>query len=752
MGFERGKLRAASVVGFALAPILYIMALAGVAGSVLFTGYTQVLRTNVEITTDNSVRNQIRMAAEVLAAQATINNALQVLSPPAVVAWNTLDAARLPQNAAGTGVADENTIRAGALAVGGVPAQGGVRQLDPWGRLYLACRWESSTGGGQTGSALALLSAGADGRLESTCGSAEPAPGSDDRLEHLTVANVLARAANWQQQAGTYTFGIDPTASRIAVGVDAASVDTTQSLDVGGNARVRGDLRVDGEADLNGDVTAGAINGASLSISGGSAFGGPLTVSGLTTLSDLTAQDVDFTTLDVSGLGQFSGLSVSGASTLAGLNAGATTLTTLNATGAVTLANGLSVAGSTVLADVTAGTTSVSALNASGTISGAALSISGVSTLSSVTATSMNAGGLTLSGALSVGGVSTLTGGFSAGTSTINGDLTVTGTINGGVSGNAGTATTLQNPRSIALSGDADAPSQIFDGSSNLVLATTVDALRGRPISATAPSTNQALVWDGSMWSPASVASGGGGGSGGASVVMGWPDLLFCNVSNPTLGPTIFYLVHAPFSANSLYYYRHIWADGTYQVLFNADGSFNSYENLTATNCNTSIAANYAAGRAFNVVGGGGSSGGGGSGSTILAGWPDSIICRTGASTDRQLTLYSYDGTSVIYAHVGLSGYTITYNQSTGAYSSNANTSAYDCVTNAWSRAQLYANGRAFNFVGGGSGSPAGTAGQVQFNLGGSFAADAQLHWDNANKRLGIGKRWFQATAAVGLM
>lgn len=41
--------------------------------------------------------------------------------------------------------------------------------------------------------------------------------------------------------------------------------------------------------------------------------------------------------------------------------------------------------------------------------------------------------------------------------------------------------------------------------------------------------------------------------------------------------------------------------------------------------------------------------------------------------------------------------------------------------------------------TGGGSGSPAGTTGEIQFNTGGSFDADAQLFWDDTNKRLGIG-------------
>lgn len=39
----------------------------------------------------------------------------------------------------------------------------------------------------------------------------------------------------------------------------------------------------------------------------------------------------------------------------------------------------------------------------------------------------------------------------------------------------------------------------------------------------------------------------------------------------------------------------------------------------------------------------------------------------------------------------------------------------------------------------GGGGTPAGTSGQVQFNDSGSFGADSAFHWDNTNKRLGVG-------------
>jgi hypothetical protein len=40
---------------------------------------------------------------------------------------------------------------------------------------------------------------------------------------------------------------------------------------------------------------------------------------------------------------------------------------------------------------------------------------------------------------------------------------------------------------------------------------------------------------------------------------------------------------------------------------------------------------------------------------------------------------------------------------------------------------------------GGGTGSPAGSNGQVQFNSSGSFGADSNFFWDNTNKRLGVG-------------
>lgn len=41
--------------------------------------------------------------------------------------------------------------------------------------------------------------------------------------------------------------------------------------------------------------------------------------------------------------------------------------------------------------------------------------------------------------------------------------------------------------------------------------------------------------------------------------------------------------------------------------------------------------------------------------------------------------------------------------------------------------------------VSGGTGTPAGSTGQIQFNSAGAFGADSLLFWDNTNKRLGVG-------------
>ena len=54
--------------------------------------------------------------------------------------------------------------------------------------------------------------------------------------------------------------------------------------------------------------------------------------------------------------------------------------------------------------------------------------------------------------------------------------VNVEGNLTGAVTGNSSTATTLQTPRSIALSGDVSASAVNFDGSGNITLTTTIEA------------------------------------------------------------------------------------------------------------------------------------------------------------------------------------------------------------------------------------------------------------------------------------
>lgn len=49
-----------------LAPLLYILALGGIGAAVMFSGYSQVLRSNAEMTAITSVRQQLNSAAQTL--------------------------------------------------------------------------------------------------------------------------------------------------------------------------------------------------------------------------------------------------------------------------------------------------------------------------------------------------------------------------------------------------------------------------------------------------------------------------------------------------------------------------------------------------------------------------------------------------------------------------------------------------------------------------------------------------------------
>ena len=51
-----------------LAPLLYMLALAGVGATVMFSGYSQILKSNAEMTALNAARAQLQAAGQTLSA------------------------------------------------------------------------------------------------------------------------------------------------------------------------------------------------------------------------------------------------------------------------------------------------------------------------------------------------------------------------------------------------------------------------------------------------------------------------------------------------------------------------------------------------------------------------------------------------------------------------------------------------------------------------------------------------------------
>ena len=192
-----------------LAPLLYMLALGGIGAAVMFSGYSQVLRSNAEMTAINTVRQQLNSAGQTLSASAALDSATStIVQPPNVQLFSAVtDTARLPGNyaavnATGTphsyGVVDVNT---------------GVRQLDPWGKYYVYCRWENPVSNAAAPSIM-VISGGPDGLLSTKCG--DTAAQGDDRLNKLTVAEAINRANVWQVNSSSQVkFGIQADAVKV---------------------------------------------------------------------------------------------------------------------------------------------------------------------------------------------------------------------------------------------------------------------------------------------------------------------------------------------------------------------------------------------------------------------------------------------------------------------------------------------------------------------------------------------------------
>jgi len=234
--------------GFMLAPLLYMLALGGIGAAVMFSGYSQVLRSNAEMTSVNAVRQQLNTAAQTLSAASALDTATStILEPPPVYSYASVtDTTRLP----GGYVAGKGSI---ALANYGVlDTSSGVRQLDPWGKYYMYCRWDSAIATA-TNPSLMVISAGSDGIMQTTCDGT--AAVGDDRINKLSVAEAVNRANVWQvNSASQVKFGVAANAVKVN---DDGSL-TANSLTIGtATTATAGNISVQGGITLGTALTVG---------------------------------------------------------------------------------------------------------------------------------------------------------------------------------------------------------------------------------------------------------------------------------------------------------------------------------------------------------------------------------------------------------------------------------------------------------------------------------------------------------------
>src|SRR5580658_3924230 len=183
-----------SRAGFAIGPILYLLALIGIGAGILFSSTSQILRSNIQITESIETQNDLSQAATVLASSSILGNTDNTyLCPPTAGNPSTncaLSAEKLETFAAAIAAGGSAQLPANYASAGttgtpagfevGVFAPGsGMKQLDPYGHYYVVCRWERMTSD-STDNSIQVMSAGPDGTLNTPCGNTTTSPTNDD--------------------------------------------------------------------------------------------------------------------------------------------------------------------------------------------------------------------------------------------------------------------------------------------------------------------------------------------------------------------------------------------------------------------------------------------------------------------------------------------------------------------------------------------------------------------------------------------
>lgn len=269
-----------------------------------------------------------------------------------------------------------------------------------------------------------------------------------------------------------------------------------------------------------------------------------------------------------------------------------------------------------------------------------------------------------------------------------------------------------------------------------------VDMLGGR----TGCNNGQLLKWDGDSWECANdnmmLTEGGGSGR---TMLPNWPDAVMCEFTDNVLATkhlVAFYVDGWDYENNLMYYTRpavHQVDNVSHRLVYTNDGQYSHNENqpqrytVDCDNSAYSISQLYAANRAFNFVGGGSGASSSGSATPMVAGWPDALICGVDSGKNTILTLQNHFGGYHEYVQRGNHNYSLRFNSSTKDYD---NTFGWlqggimaDCEKPI---SQLYAEGRAFNFVGGGA--PVGSL-TSKADLDGSVWPDSMVCYANSMPR-----------------
>lgn len=746
-----------------LAPILYMLALGGIGAAVMFSGYSQVLRSNVEITAVNSARQQLGAAGQTLSASSTLDVTGTNLQPPAALAFTSVaDTARLPGSY--TGVNGTGT----PTTYGVIDPTSGVRQLDPWGKYYVYCRWDNTVATPSAPSIM-VISAGPDGVVQTKCGDA--AAQGDDKINKLTVAEAINRANVWQVSSATQAkFGAAANPVKVnadgSIQASALTLVTPLAITSGGTggataAAARTNL---GVPDLTG---VGASGTWGIGISGNAATA--TLAAQATALQTARNLSIAGTTGLTAAAAPFDGtanvaLTLTGTLALANGGTGATTAAAARTNlGSTTVGDALFTAATAAAARTTLGSTTVGDALFTAATAAAARTTLGLGTMAVQDANNVAITGGTISGVTFTGNVTGNVSG-SAGTVPATGITGIVALNQGGTGVIATSNANLRNQLGIdnasnLLSGVA-APARLGTGVADATVflrgdgtwatvpagVTALSALSD--VTLTAPSSGQVLQYNGTKWVNVPSAAVGAATSSYIPVKI---DMTGGNPNNYTWGSGS-YSISGTFAGN---YFDAFWnpnqpVTGQFTVSFTIASISNSGNGLLSypqmglcTSAQmatlTSSSALYASCSVGLYLYGGG-------GTTIYEG---GVAVGTYSPVSADMVSLTRNISNKIEVRVnGVLKWT-----STNAYTGNMYPT-WGGVYNS-----LAVVGRSFsvtNMSYSSSTSPPSFAapptGGVQFNDGsGVLAGDTALIWDNTNKALGIGTATPSAKAVLDL-